>query len=352
MGRRLMPLIVAVLLLGTVPGVRAAESDGAALLTAIRDGEHGRMTELLQAGAAADTRDAAYMEATALMLAVERDDTTGQRLLLEAGADVDARDQSGDTALNWAAYYGYEASVRVLLEAGADPALTGHGNALEIALRRGHEAILTPLARRLGGLREVPPDERLVVEAVVGQDTLRLAGALAAGGPPDARDALGRPVLHLAAARGSATVVAMLLAAGADVDAADGIGFTPLMSASREARTQIGLDLLAAGADLKHRARTNGMALTPLHTAAIGGDRTLVEALLHAGADIDARDVMGNTPAVWALYEGRSDLAAALVAMGSDPDQVNDEGMSLRTMAEAWGIVPLQEVMGKSDEGP
>jgi len=332
----------------TLAAMAAAQSpDEVAVLAAVRSGDSSQLAELLASGAGPDVRDAEYMNATALMIAAERDNIDCGRLLLNAGADPDALDIAGDTALNWAAYYGHLPTVLMLLDAGADPALTGHGNTLEIALRRGHEALLEPLATRLGILQPVSTLDRPVLEASRSGNDQFLGTSLAAGGSPDARDEYGRPALQLAAAGGHQTTVSILLEDGAEIDAIDPIGFTALMVAGREAYTAVSLDLLMAGADPGHKALPVGLSLTPLHLAAIGGDIALAEALLESGADINAQGAAGNTPAIWALGEGRMEMILALLDLGADPDVVNHDGDTLRTMARTWAIEPILEVLDR-----
>jgi uncharacterized protein len=51
-----------------------------------------------------------------------------------------------------------------------------------------------------------------------------------------------------------------------------------------------------AGADVKAR---NAEGATPLHDAALGGHAEAAEALLEAGAEIDARDEARGATALW-----------------------------------------------------
>ena len=77
-------------------------------------------------------------------------DQRSLELLLARGADVNARNvKDGTTALMWAANNGHMASVKRLLNAGADPSLTANDGwtAYEAARMAGHEN----LARLLGG---------------------------------------------------------------------------------------------------------------------------------------------------------------------------------------------------------
>jgi ankyrin repeat protein len=55
------------------------------------------------------------------MRAVHKNQAGAARVLVEGGAEVDARGPHEETALMMAAGYGQEETVRLLLEAGADP---------------------------------------------------------------------------------------------------------------------------------------------------------------------------------------------------------------------------------------
>jgi len=69
---------------------------------------------------------------------------------------------------------------------------------------------------------------------------------------------------------------------------------------------------------------------TALHFAAGGYHVALAEALLEAGADVDAEDSHGNTPLFRATFEsyGRGEMTRLLVAHGADAAQPNKHGIS------------------------
>lgn len=102
--------------------------------------------------------------------------------------------------------------------------------------------------------------------------------------------------LTIAAIKGDAALVAEQLEDGADPNALSFFGLTPLAAAMRSCRMNVEvLDLLvAAGADIEARS---GVGTTPLMIAWQTGRPELAEALLAAGADEGARNIYGDTAA-------------------------------------------------------
>lgn len=120
---------------------------------------------------------------------------------------------------------------------------------------------------------------------------------------------------------GHADVVSILLEAGADPNHTNSkTGETPLHIATcrgdREGTTECVRFLLAAGADPMARAQnrvgtpTWGGAYvvgeTPLHLAAACGDYEMMEMLVEAGADPDAKDSDGHNPRFYFARYSRS----------------------------------------------
>lgn len=136
-----------------------------------------------------------------------------------------------------------------------------------------------------------------LIEAVKAGDSGRVQQLLASGADVHARDSEGGTALMLAAHAGSLPIVAMLLKAGAEVNAADERGWTALLKAMYNPELKRGFAdvaqaLIAAGADVEAQI-TYGVR--PLMLAAGYGETEVVETLLEAGADVTARNEGGFT---------------------------------------------------------
>jgi truncated hemoglobin YjbI len=128
----------------------------------------------------------------------------------------------------------------------------------------------------------------------------------------------GRTLLHEAAAAGSVSTVELLLRLGADADA--GGSHTALYCVGNECSTPGGAAvvrvLVQAGANVDVRSRAK--QCTALHMAARRGNVEVAEALLDCGADIEARDSLGETPLRRAVNCDKTDVAALLLSRGAN----------------------------------
>jgi hemoglobin len=143
-----------------------------------------------------------------------------------------------------------------------------------------------------------------------------LARARLAADPSLARERYaGRTLLHEAAAAGDLESVELLMGLGVDVDVPDRGGHTPLYGAANEGGSVAVVQaLVRAGADVN--ACGGVKRCTPLHMAARRGFVAIAEALLACGADIGARDSLGVTPLGRALNCRKSEIAAFLRTRG------------------------------------
>ncbi|MBD3293607.1 MAG: hypothetical protein GF393_11840, partial [Armatimonadia bacterium] len=194
---------------------------------------------------------------------------------LENGADVNGNVR-GWTPLALAAGEGHDATVRALLDAGADPEVRGgppgEMTALETAVEGRHLSTVRLLLDRGAspngeGESQWPP----LVRAAHNNDVAIIRELIDRGAAEDAQilalaayyavsegaakayealvDAGAKPRLFDAAAAGSAKLVARLLDEGADPNGMPGANATPLYAAAGNGHAEITRLLLAAGAD-------------------------------------------------------------------------------------------------------
>ena len=307
------------------------------------------------------------------------------RECLEAGADPVAPNPDGVTPLHLAALQNRNPEiVTILVEAGADPNARGPSGLtpLHMSWSQSGSTRAAAVARELLRLGADPlaRDDRGWVADPTHCDHWNtgsfsriavradFARCLEEGADVFARDANfpyandgGYTVLHHATANEDASIIALLVDAGADLEARnDRWGFTPLHTAIGNRNVAAVTALLDAGADIE--ADAGGIWGTPLSRAAmrISGIRNnrnaatmaIIDALLAAGADVNAVGEDGRTPLLNVLQDGRIglystnerlrgteatadsvvDLAVKLLEAGADPDAPG-----------GWGQTPLHE---------
>lgn len=86
---------------------------------------------------------------------------------------------------------------------------------------------------------------------------------------------------------------------------------------------------------------------TPLHVAVIRADIHAMGVLLDYGAKVNAKGEHGYTPLHDAVEQGNETTAMFLMARGADPDQLNDDGVSARSLAEALYGEAFARILGK-----
>ncbi len=106
-----------------------------------------------------------------------------------------------------------------------------------------------------------------------------------------------------------------------------GDGFTALHLATFFSQPEAAEELLRCGADVNAVA-TNPMKVAVINSAAASGRADLVKLVLRAGADPNARQMMGYTALHAAAARDSVEMVQALLDAGADPTLVNDEGQS------------------------
>lgn len=135
--------------------------------------------------------------------------------LVRAGTSPDARGAHDVTLLQWMMFNKSHIGFGILLNLGADPALTGldGDSAVHFAARANDTAYLRMLLDRRVGVdpRNANTGRTPLMEALIGNRAVQVEMLREAGARLDASDAMGNTPLHIAAQIGdSAQVLALL----------------------------------------------------------------------------------------------------------------------------------------------
>lgn len=135
-------------------------------------------------------------------------------------------------------------------------------------------------------------------------------------------------LLYFAAKGGCIDVLVGLLERGASPNATTTSGWSVLRAAVKAGHYGIIKELLSRGADVNFASPTTG--ITALHTATAFGENrndTLLQ-LLDSGADVNARDVDGNTPLHRVETSNGGDDTRLLLVYGASVDALNSRGQT------------------------
>ncbi|GAB1318562.1 Ankyrin-1 [Madurella fahalii] len=302
---------------------------------------HTRVVDLiLLTPARNDINMASSKGLTSLMIASQHGRHEAVRLLLSHGATVFALNAKRQSALHLACHSGHFESVELLLAHGArtDDATANGKTPLLFAAISGHADVC-----------------RLLLEA----------GAFA-----NARDAEGKTALHHASFHGHGDVVEVLLAHGAPTETVTSQGDTALHIACEKGHARAVGALLSRGAGLEATRASDGLSAlgiamwyqrrgvlaplilfqtqrdpvgypkeTALYAAAEWGLGEAVDALLEAGADIDALDAHGQTLLARAAREGKADAVNCLLEKGAEVNKADKFGaMPIHRAARAGNL--------------
>jgi len=217
---------------------------------------------------------------------------------------VNARSQDGQTALCYALHYPFG------LDKESDP----------VKVREVVKVLLDAKADLNPRDVEKPP----LIWAVEFDDATLVKTLMDAGADPKATDSRGYDALISAINKGNCDTVRMLLGAGATVKPTKVLpGGMPLHQAISQPAIQITLfkirnpDAPAAKVDALRKNAAD-----------------LIEILVKAGADLEAPDVQGWTPLMTAVNGGELSILQAVIKAGAKVDRKDERGTILHFAAD------------------
>ncbi|MBN1699762.1 MAG: ankyrin repeat domain-containing protein [Spirochaetales bacterium] len=154
--------------------------------------------------------------------------------------------------------------------------------------------------------------------------------------------------LHKAAAQSNIDDVVRLIGRGDDVNAVDLNGHTPLHLCSGNNGIPVAQALLDAGANIEAFYVDKKLNIgTPLLEAASSGDSAMAAFLLAKGADVEAKNLLHRSPLDITCYSDRGDLQTVKVLLeaGADCESVNKEGETPLYSALRSGKIDIAEYL-------
>lgn len=307
-------------------------------------------------------------------------DRDAVRTLLQQGVDVNAAQGDGMTALHWAALSGDLDLAKMLLYAGANVKAStrlGAFTPLVLASKSGHGSMVSTLLAAGANPNDTTTNGTTALMLAAASGSVDAVTALLDGGASvnATESAMGQTALMFASAYDRAPVVDLLVKRGADVALSTKVVDAAAIEKEhrelrRERQKRLGvfaqgqggraqedgegeedekkssggnvfgklIGWMRPGADStkkddEPKALTYGQlvgnqgGMTALHLAARQGYIETVEALLEAGADVNALSAGDKTsPLLIATINGRFDLGKVLLDHGADPNLASEAG--------------------------
>lgn len=274
-------------------------------------------------------------------------------LLIEAMADIESPIQNFPTMLHLAVALKSVPITKYLLQAGADPnsakkSRFGGSKPLHIAAVSGNEAIMQLLLDAGADIMGTGKVGKTALHSLCERSFLgeAIPFLLNAGVEINAQDELGRTALHMFCHRSSPSklgtkegTLRKLLEAGPDLEIKDKAEKTALHYAVANIDTITDL-LIDAGANIEAKGPMNQ---TPLFMARLGP----AESLLSSGADVEAKDTRGQTPIIYASMRGDAGAMFTMVGYGASITAKDKKGKGYESYVDdddganpvAWDIL-------------
>lgn len=265
------------------------------------------------------------------LIAATRDSYQGRpdavMTLLTNGADPRCTDAQGNTPLHFAALAAQPVVAALLCDSGASvDAINRDGlTPLAMACEAANWDLAWFFLERNAKLDIERAQPILIAASGIAEDDARGVKLLIKHkANVNARDALGRTALMVAALHGHAGIVRMLLEAGADVDAADRRGTTALMEAARSGACAV-IDEIATRKPAPDLLDATGRTALIIASQSRLANEEVVSRLLALGASPDIAAPDGRRAVDFAAAAGRWSVVAVLDPNYTLPACVEDK---------------------------
>ncbi|MCP4220873.1 MAG: hypothetical protein GY765_39965 [bacterium] len=285
---------------------------------AAQKGQLQLMKWLIAKGADINQKEKSY-QLTPLHMAAWAGNIDAARILLENKADFYAREKDNETPIFYAVSANLD-MVKFLVKKGAnikDGKSIKKQTPLVYAVGSGKTDIVAYLLEK-GADASVKTERGLnMVQHAVWRGSPQLLDLLVKKGvPTDVKTEDGSTPLLTAARAGKLDMVTYLAGKGGDIQAASKNGFTPLLYAAQKGADDIAAFLLEKGAKTTAVLKSTGR--NALHQAALCGYGSIVKRLLEKGANVNSKDLEGNTPLYYAARYGHKNVAGILKSYKAD----------------------------------
>ncbi|MFC1616064.1 ankyrin repeat domain-containing protein [Patescibacteria group bacterium] len=275
---------------------------------------------------------------------------------LDEGADVDQifYQWSGYAPLHLAAQNGDMEMVKMLLDRGADIDVVAQ------IYENYYELVFTPLYYAIdSGYLDVAEylidegadmdkinagDYSSLLNSAVESQSLEMVNWLLNEGF-DANESydIGWTALHSACSGANLDIVKALVQAGADMNAQDYYGLFPIGVSMNYDRPENALYLIEQGADVNLISSEIGK--TPLHEAAYFGQLEVAQALIDAGAKVNATNFYNETPLYAGVSGANLDLIQLLIDNGADLEIPDQQGFTPLHLAASLGELEVLDLL-------
>lgn len=210
-----------------------------------------------------------------------------------------------------------------------------------------------------------------IIEAARRGSLKAVKSLISSGIDPNVQNTRGNTALRAATSKHATNVVQFLLRSGADPNMQTELD-TPLDIAIYRGYTDIVMDLVNVGTNVPSNILLQASTMnpdiikflstivsvdakdvlgrTPLMYASFSGKLNIVEILVYAGANVNARDIRGNTALMFAAEHRHTNVIEFLLSNGAEPNIQGENGET--ALMRAYPNLHTLEVLLKGGADP